>query len=262
MVPHYDNAEGGNHDTRFCYVGERRLRVLEQRLPERAFVLGVDSHTALLLDLDARTASVRGLGGVTVRVDGRSHAFPGGSEVAIDDLAEAAEGLRAGKSVASGPGASGARVEGAEPGGRVPARAAPLADEVAQLEGSFVDAIAGRDVGRAVEALLELDSVLEARVRAGEDSLELDNARSVFRSLIARLGEAATEGVRDPREQLDPFVAALLELRARAREARDYGSADLIRDRLTAAGIEVHDAAEGSTWELLRSAEAGERAVP
>ena len=33
VVPHYDNAEGGNHDTRFCYMGERRLRDLEGQLP-------------------------------------------------------------------------------------------------------------------------------------------------------------------------------------------------------------------------------------
>ena len=26
VIPHYDNAEGGTHDTRFCYMGERRLR--------------------------------------------------------------------------------------------------------------------------------------------------------------------------------------------------------------------------------------------
>jgi hypothetical protein len=25
IVPHYDNAEGGTHDTRFCYMGDRRL---------------------------------------------------------------------------------------------------------------------------------------------------------------------------------------------------------------------------------------------
>ena len=25
VIPHFDNAEGGNHDTRFCYLGERRL---------------------------------------------------------------------------------------------------------------------------------------------------------------------------------------------------------------------------------------------
>ena len=34
VVPHYDNAEGGNHDTRFCYMGERRLRQLEAQLPD------------------------------------------------------------------------------------------------------------------------------------------------------------------------------------------------------------------------------------
>ncbi len=72
VVPHYDNAEGGNHDTRFCYMGERRLRMLERQLPPGTFILGVDSHTALVLDLDQRTASIFGLGEVTVRVDGRS----------------------------------------------------------------------------------------------------------------------------------------------------------------------------------------------
>jgi len=57
VVPHYDNAEGGTHDTRFCYMGERRLRKLEATLPEGAFVLGVSMkklearRTALLLTL-------------------------------------------------------------------------------------------------------------------------------------------------------------------------------------------------------------------
>ena len=96
VVPHYDNAEGGNHDTRFCYMGERRLRVLEGQLPPGTFILGVDSHTALVLDLDRRTAAVSGLGGVTVRVDGPEHRRPGGSEVSIDALAAAARELAAG----------------------------------------------------------------------------------------------------------------------------------------------------------------------
>ncbi len=70
VIPHYDNAEGGTHDTRFCYLGERRLAVLERMLPSDHFVLGVDSHTALVLDLVAGTATVMGLGGVTVRAGG------------------------------------------------------------------------------------------------------------------------------------------------------------------------------------------------
>jgi cyanophycinase-like exopeptidase len=96
VVPHYDNAEGGTHDTRFCYMGERRLRILERALPEGAFILGVDGHTALVLDLENHAASVVGLGGVTLRADGRELVLPSGSEVAIETLGAAARELSAG----------------------------------------------------------------------------------------------------------------------------------------------------------------------
>ena len=33
VIPHYDNAEGGTHDTRFCYLGEERLALLETSSP-------------------------------------------------------------------------------------------------------------------------------------------------------------------------------------------------------------------------------------
>ena len=72
LIPHYDNAEGGTHDTRFCYLGEQRLAMLERELPEGTFVLGVDEHSALCIDLDEQRATVAGHGGVTVRVQGRS----------------------------------------------------------------------------------------------------------------------------------------------------------------------------------------------
>ena len=65
-----------------------------------------------------------------------------------------------------------------------------------------------------------------------------------------RLAGAAEAGVRDPREAVDPFIEALLELRARARAAQDWSAADFIRERLTDAGVEVHDSDAGSTWDL------------
>ena len=99
VVPHYDNAEGGNHDTRFCYIGERRLRVLETALPEGVFVLGVDGHTALILDLESGTATVSGLGSVTVRARGRSVVFPTGTRTTIDALASAAREAAGGHSI-------------------------------------------------------------------------------------------------------------------------------------------------------------------
>ncbi len=252
VVPHYDNAEGGTHDTRFCYVGERRLRILEAMLPEGAFILGVDGHTALVLDLERGSAAVAGLGGVTVRVAGRSAVLPAGSEVAIETLAEIARQLAAG-----GPVDVSVGVGSTEPGARrrrgtvgSPGAAVPVRDAMVELEAAFVDALGRGDVHAAVEALLDLDEAISARIRAGEDSADLDNARAVFRSCIVRLGERAEAGVRDPRDVVAPFVTALLDLRSRARADRDWSTADQIRDRLRAAGVEVHDSAEGSRWEL------------
>jgi cysteinyl-tRNA synthetase len=68
---------------------------------------------------------------------------------------------------------------------------------------------------------------------------------------VVRLGEhAAAGGGTDPRATLEPFVTTLLELRDRARAAKDWPAADLIRTRLTEAGVEVRDSADGSTWVL------------
>jgi cyanophycinase-like exopeptidase len=66
IVTHWDNAEGGTHDTRACFMGLERFAALRKMLPPTAVVLGVDEHTACTLDLDAGRAEVRGLGGVTI----------------------------------------------------------------------------------------------------------------------------------------------------------------------------------------------------
>ncbi|HYO42879.1 MAG TPA: hypothetical protein VES19_06730 [Candidatus Limnocylindrales bacterium] len=254
VVPHYDNAEGGHHDTRFCYMGERRMRTLEAMLPDGAFVLGIDSHTALLLDLDAGVATIAGLGGVTVRVDGRSTRFTGGDGIAIEALGEAARGLAAGRSADA---VRGAAIGSAEGGPRPARPSTPLLDEMAQLEGTFIAALDEGAITDAVAALLDLEAAIAARVRAGEDGPDLDNASATFRSLIVRLGERAATGGGDPREPMAPFVDALLEVRLAARANRDWATADLIRDRLAGAGIEVRDGAEGASWVLAGAATSG-----
>ena len=65
VIPHFDNQEGGNYDTRFCYLGEDRLAYLESLLPRETATLGIDEHTALVLDLEHDVA----------RVLGKSHAY-------------------------------------------------------------------------------------------------------------------------------------------------------------------------------------------
>ena len=86
IIPHFDNAEGGNYDTRFCYLGEERLVDLERQLPDDTGILGVDEHTACLLDLEHRTLSVLGKGGVYWRRNGVTRVFEIGSATALEEI--------------------------------------------------------------------------------------------------------------------------------------------------------------------------------
>ena len=49
-------------------------------------------------------------------------------------------------------------------------------------------------------------------------------------------------------ETLGPFVDALLAARDRARADRRWDEADEIRGRLMAAGVEVRDTPDGTSW--------------
>jgi cyanophycinase-like exopeptidase len=247
VVPHWDNAEGGTHDTRFCYMGERRLAALEEMLPDDAWVLGIDEHTALVIDLDAGEAAVSGRGGVTVRRRGVLERIPAGTRLPVADMVAAARGAPspsatapAGAAASSGSGA----VESS-----APARS-PLLSEVARLEQAFAAAIAGRRANDAAEAILALDRTI---LDWSGDTLQTDDpdrARAVLHSLVHRLGESASAGLRDPKEPLAPLVERLIVLRAELRTEKAFQLADRLRDRLVAAGIELHDTPQGTTWSL------------
>ncbi len=238
LIPHYDNAEGGHHDTRFCYLGERRLSIMERELPEDSLIIGVDEHTGAEFDLDARQVTVTGRGGLTVRRHGHSVVHPTGSTVSFDTLA----GIAPATSAPAPP------VGAAEP--EPAASTGSLRADAERLEEVFAAAYAARDVDRCVAALLDLEQVL---VDWSADTLTSDEgeyARTILRRMVLRLGELAESGAADPRTVVGPFVDALLELRAQARAARDFATSDRVRDRLVAAGVEVRDTPDGVDWDL------------
>jgi cyanophycinase-like exopeptidase len=248
VVPHYDNAEGGTHDTRFCYLGEQRLAGLEQELPDDVGVLGVDEHTALWLDPESRTARVLGRGAITARRRGRSQRFESGASVTFDQL----DALLRGTQVVAAGGSAAAAVTDPEPPQAAPAPAgkASLRAAADQARDAFDTALAARDVDGCVQAVLELEQAIQDWSTDMLQSDDHDVARRVLRSLVVRLGELATDGARDPREVVGPYVETLLDLRTAARERSDYATSDLVRDRLTAAGVEVRDTADGTVWSL------------
>jgi hypothetical protein len=239
VIPHYDNAEGGTHDTRYCYLGEQRLAALEAQLPDGGWVLGVDEHTGCIFDFAAGTASVVGNGVVTVRRAGKSEVVASGETVPIGALMELASGKRAAGVPLPPP-----------PEPAVEAAPTALHAEIRRLEGEFDTAVAALDVDGAVRAVLELDDTLVAWAGDTTQSDAGDRGRALLRRMVARLGELARTGARDPRQVVGGFVDALLDARSTARAGHRYDEADRLRDRLLALGVEVRDTPTGTRWDL------------
>lgn len=264
LIPHYDNAEGGTHDTRYSYLGEERLAKLEHELPEGVFVLGVDEHTALCLDLDAGSALVAGLGGVTVRARGDSTVLESGQSVSIEHLAEMADDLAHGSrprpgatsSVAAaadgGAAGSGASSDSAAGAGTAPVGAgrSPLLEAIRAHEATFRS---GRDAGDAAAmtgAILALEDEMWSWRADTLQSDEMDRGRAALRAMLSELGRVAEAGTRPRATVVGPFVDLALALRAEARAGGRYDDADAVRDRLLALGVEIHDTADGVSWDL------------
>ncbi len=173
VIPHYDNREGGDHDTRFCFLGEDRLNALEELLPDGAFILGIDEHTALMLDLVAELGFVHGRGGVTIRRGGTSQTVPAGESITLADL-------------------KGPRVTPPAPGPQhqtaPTANGTAVAQQLIARERELEDA---RSKARMVEPLIE--ALLEVRQRAREtgDFTTADATRDRLLELGVEVSDSA-----------------------------------------------------------------------
>ena len=87
---------------------------------------------------------------------------------------------------------------------------------------------------------------------APADVARLTAMMEVFRELTAVLGLFLVEPKAKASGGDDDLVARLMdlviEIRANARKAKDFATADLVRTKLTAAGIVLEDRADGTGW--------------
>lgn len=213
IVPHWNNAEGGTHDTSRCYVGLRRLAVMARVLDHG--ILGIDEHTAVTLDFGARTATVTGLGGISIigphgagLGDGEAR-VESGSVIGLDQLAH---GLGAGV---------------------VAEVSAPAEAETSK---DLRSSLAAGDAEGVVAALLELDAATRG------------HAGSALRSAIVELLAPLRRGLIPRREVVAPFVDLILETRASLRASGSFDAADRLRDALVDLGLEINDGPDGTTW--------------
>jgi hypothetical protein len=238
VIPHYNNAEGGHHDTRFCYLGEARLHMLEQLLDEGEYVLGIDEHTGIVIDLNERTAEVVGNGVVTLRVKGNSTTFASGEVLSLEQLQNPTV------------------TPSATPPPSVVVQEVPevvatsLVAVAQQRRDEFESALAAGDANGATRAVLELENDIKLWSSDTLTGSDADAAREILRSMIVKLGTAATGGLADPRERVAPYVEALLAIRKIVRAEKRFDLSDIVRDALALAHIEVRDTPDGVEWLL------------
>jgi len=98
------------------------------------------------------------------------------------------------------------------------------------------------------KALAEIHNV----VREGNKAADPVSLAAQVRAMAAVLGvdPGAWPSSSSNSAALDVLVRAELERRATARAEKDWATADEVRDRLAAAGIEVTDTAEGPQWQV------------
>jgi len=244
VIPHWNNAEGGTHDTRFCFMGATRFEKLVALLAERVPVFGLDEHTACILNLETEEAEVKGIGTVTLKRDDREATFKSGDRFPLDILRGASVDPDWNSETAATPQRQkfNAGIQDV------------FWDRIHSLEAGFHNGLARHDAGESTNALLELDrNIWQAQIELENEEL-VSQARELLRDLIVLLGNELESSPKNEAECLQPLVEELLELRQKFRTNRQWAEADAIRDCLSRISITVEDTEDGSRWQLASNA--------
>jgi hypothetical protein len=220
--------------------------MFESLLDEETYVLGVDEHTGLVIDLDAATASVVGNSNVTIRLRTESFVYPTGSVIPLSLLQSPYSLLTGSVDVSSNHSIAPSLVASNTAAPQANSLDAVLDESIRQ----FDQAMKERDALSAVRAVLALEQAMQDWSIDTLQSDVLVRSRSALRSMISQLGDAAIGGVRDPREVVAPFVEAMLSVRATVRAEKRFDLSDIIRDVFASLNIEVRDTPTGVEWSL------------
>ncbi len=242
VIPHWNNAEGGNHDTRFCYMGEKRFQDLENLLPFGATILGLDEHTACILDFSTQEAEVEGLGRVVIRRGGVEKYFTRGEKFTFQQLRGDTDFCAS---------ATGAKASSPVPAPDLREKSQPpFWERMHAIETAFHKALEEIDAPSITNLLLEADSFLWQAQLDLENPEFISQGRELYREMIVLAGTGLSRTATTIPQQLGTLVEALLELREQHRQQKKWPQADQIRTALQNAGIIIEDTRQGPRWRL------------
>lgn len=120
------------------------------------------------------------------------------------------------------------------------------AEEMQPFADAFMEAI-GNDINTS-QALTVVYDVLKANISDASKYALIEKFDQV---LSLDLTKAPKENLSEIDDALKSFVEAKIEERKAAKKAKDFATADAIRDELLAKGVAIKDTREGTVWELV-----------
>ena len=104
------------------------------------------------------------------------------------------------------------------------------------------------------EACSVINKLIDHKATICADCLkELSEVMHLFAEDILGLQSRRQESGEQSQQREEAFgkvMEMVLELRAKAKAAKDWATSDKIRDELAAAGFEIKDTKDGATWKL------------
>lgn len=253
IVPHWNNAEGGTYDTRFCYMGESRFQELEKQLPGDTVVLGIDEYTACLFDLPAQECRVMGAGSVTLCCEGQQFVYAAGESFPFAQLHAGTLHVRT------------MNLTGGNGSGDSPARSLielahaldttmePSAQrELIEQAHTAMHQFTGDNVHPVPQTADETTRYLYQLARALDETNEPEQKRTLIDHAHDTMHELAADWMDEShttvQENIAPYIETLISIRQQLRAAKQYALADEIRKRLTDLDIVLEDSSAGTTW--------------
>jgi hypothetical protein len=240
VIPHWNNAEGGSHDTRFCFMGKKRFQKLQELLPEEESILGIDEHTACIIDFGEKMARVRGIGRVVLKRCTDEIIFEKGDEIPLEVLA--------GKSRCMVYPNGNEKTITQKPVRPIGKQAESFWDNIHRIDDIFRLSLKAHDFQKTSNALLELDRIIWKAREDLESEEFISQAREFFREFIVLLGTESDSLPKSRTECLSRLVDELLRLREHFRKNKQWHEADALRDCLLKADIVIEDAPAGPRW--------------
>jgi cysteinyl-tRNA synthetase len=181
------------------------------------------------------------MGNVTLRSNGRERVFKKSDEIPLERLDP---------STIEGAAVAG----GAQPQDLQPS---PLPTDdnahwtaLHQLERNIVESLRQGQAEQATHTLLELERHIWNVRELIEEEGGMGAAREVLRELLTLFGQHLAARPRSYEASIGPMVEVMLELRRRFREQKNWEVADLIRNSLEKANVQVEDTPDGTRWHL------------